>query len=70
MQYATLELSNPFKVLFSLRQVQAAEMVMAPGDREVARTIAIAAPTNGCSWWTARARPSWMATRRHCRPAA
>ncbi|CAE1134456.1 cupin domain-containing protein [Xanthomonas euroxanthea] len=34
MQYATLELSNAFKVLFSLRQVQAAEMVMAPGDRE------------------------------------
>ena len=34
MQYATLELSNAFKVLFSLRQVQAAEMVIAPGDCE------------------------------------
>ncbi|MEA9607480.1 cupin domain-containing protein [Xanthomonas campestris pv. plantaginis] len=34
MQYATLELSNAFKVLFSLRQVQAAEMVIAPGDHE------------------------------------
>ncbi|AEL06212.1 cupin domain-containing protein [Xanthomonas campestris pv. raphani] len=34
MQYATLELSKAFKVLFSLRQVQAEEMVIAPGDRE------------------------------------
>ncbi|APP77007.1 cupin [Xanthomonas vesicatoria ATCC 35937] len=34
MQSAQLTLTEAFKVLFSVRQVQAAEMVIAPGDGE------------------------------------
>ncbi|MEB1610708.1 cupin domain-containing protein [Xanthomonas arboricola] len=34
MQSAQLTLTDAFKVLFSVRQVQAAEMVIAPGDGE------------------------------------
>ncbi|KAB7765630.1 cupin domain-containing protein [Xanthomonas maliensis] len=47
MQSAQLTLTEAFKVLFSLHQVQAAEMVIAPGDGE-------GGPDNrhrGCDQW-------------------
>lgn len=50
MKHENLPLEKEFEVAFAVRDVQAAEMVLAPGAAPAARTIAILGLTNGCTW--------------------